>query len=188
MPTRTVLWAAGAQVSSFTRAAATATGAQTDRIGRIVVGPDLTIPGYPEIFAVGGAAVQPWEDGRPVPDVAQGGIQGGTYAARTIRRRLSGRAVPPFRYSNHGDVAVIGRLAAVTDIPWLGALGRQSGFIAWMLWLGIHIYYLSGFANRIIVLVRWAWSFVAHSPGSRLIIGEPQLPPIKEARGNQAAV
>jgi NADH dehydrogenase len=188
LPTRTVLWAAGAQVSSFTRAVATATGAETGGAGRIVVGPDLTIPGHPEIFAVGGAAVQPWQVGRPVPDVAQGGIQGGTYAARAIRRRLSGRTVPPFRYSNHGDVAVIGRLAGVTDIPWLGPLGRQSGVIAWMLWLGIHIYYLSGFVSRIVVVVRWAWSFVTHSRGSRLITGEPNLPPIKEARHDRAVV
>ena len=98
LPTRTVLWAAGAQVSGFTRAVATATEAETDRAGRIVVGRDLTIPGHPEIYVVGGAAVQPWQVGRPVPDVAQGGIQGGTYAARAIRRRLSDQTVPPFRY------------------------------------------------------------------------------------------
>jgi NADH dehydrogenase len=182
LATRTVLWAAGAQASSFTSAVAAATGAATDRTGRIVVGPDLTIPGHPEIFAVGGAAAQPWEEGRAVPDVAQGGIQGGTYAARVIRGRLSGRTIPPFRYSNHGDVAVIGRLAAVTDIPWLGPLGRQSGVAAWLLWLGIHIYYLSGIMNRIVVMVRWAWSFVTRGRGSRLITGDPSLPPLKRAR------
>ena len=120
-----------------------------------------------------------------MPDVAQGGIQGGTYAACAIRRRLSDHTVPPFRYSNHGDVAVIGRLAAVTDIPWLGPLGRQSGVMAWMLWLGIHIYYLSGFANRMVVLVR-IWSSITHRRGSRLITGEPHLPPIKEARHDLA--
>jgi NADH:ubiquinone reductase (H+-translocating) len=185
LPTRTVLWAAGAEVSSFTRAVATTTGADTDRTGRIVVGPDLTIPGHSEIFAVGGAAVQPWQAERPVPDVAQGGIQGGTYVARAIRRRLAGRTVRPFRYSNHGDVAVIGRLAAVTDIPWLGPLGRQSGFVAWLLWVGIHIYYLSGFTNRLVVLVRWTWSFVTHNRASRLITGEPHLPPIKQARATR---
>lgn len=115
-----------------------------------------------------------------MPGVAQGGIQGGTYAARTIRRRLSGRPVTPFRYSNRGDVAVIGRLAGVTDIPWLGPIGRQGGFIAWLLWLGIHIAYLIGFANRIVVFVRWTWSFATHGRGSRLITGEPHLPPIEE--------
>lgn len=187
LPTRTVLWAAGAQVSSFARAVASATGATTGEAGRIVVAPDLTIPGHPEIFAVGGAAVQPWQAGRAVPDVAQGGIQAGTYAARAIRGRLSGRMVRPFRYSNHGDVAVIGRGAAVADIPWLGPLGRRSGFLAWLLWIGIHLYYLSGFVNRMVVLARWVSSFVTHSRGSRLITGEPHLARMREARGDRAA-
>jgi NADH dehydrogenase len=180
IPARTVLWAAGILVSPFVEAVAAATGAPTDRNGRILVTPELTIPGHPEVFAVGDAAVQPWKQDRPVPGVAQGGIQGGKHAARTIRRRLSGEATPPFRYRNRGDVAVIGRLAGVTDIPWLGPLGRQSGFAAWMLWLGIHIVYLIGFANRIVVTVRWAWSFLTHGRGSRLITGGPLLPPIEE--------
>lgn len=180
LPARTVLWAAGVMVSSFAKAVADATGAETDKAGRILVGPDLTIPGHPEIFVVGDAAVQPWKKDRPVPGVAQGGIQGGTYAAKTIQRRLSGEATPPFRYSNRGDVAVIGRLSGVTDIPWLGPFGRTGGFFAWLLWLGIHITYLIGFANRIVVVVRWAWSFFTHGRGSRLITGQPLLPPIEE--------
>jgi NADH dehydrogenase len=180
VPTRTTLWAAGILASSFVGAVAAATGATTDRSGRILVEPDLTVPGHPEIFAVGDAAVQPWQDGRPVPGVAQGGIQGGRHAARTIRRRLSGEATPAFRYSNRGDVAVIGRLAGVTDIPWLGPFGRQSGFTAWLLWLGIHILYLIGFANRIVVTVRWAWSFFTRGRGTRLITGAPLLPPIED--------
>jgi NADH dehydrogenase len=180
LPARTVLWAAGVMVSSFARTVAEATGAETDKAGRILVGPDLTVPGHPEIFVVGDAAVQPWKKDRPVPGVAQGGIQGGTYAAQTIQRRLSGEATPPFRYSNRGDVAVIGRLSGVTDIPWLGPLGRTGGFFAWLLWLGIHITYLIGFANRIVVVVRWAWSFFTHGRGSRLITGQPLLPPIEE--------
>ncbi|HZC32562.1 MAG TPA: FAD-dependent oxidoreductase, partial [Candidatus Bathyarchaeia archaeon] len=177
---RTVLWAAGILVSPFVEAVAKATDAPTDRNGRILVKPDLTVPGHPEIFAIGDAAVQPWKKDRPVPGVAQGGIQGGRHAARTIRRRLSGEPTPPFRYANKGDVAVIGRLAGVTDIPWLGPFGRQSGFFAWLLWLGIHIVYLIGFANRIVVTVRWAWSFLTHGRGSRLITGMPLLPPIAE--------
>ena len=180
IPTRTVLWAAGVQVSSFAHAVAEATAAETDRAGRMLVGPDLTIPGHPEIFVVGDAAVMPWKKDRPVPGVAQGGIQGGTYAAKTIRRRQSGEATPPFRYSNRGDVAVIGRRSGVTDIPWLGPLGRQGGFLAWALWLSIHIVYLIGFANRIVVVTRWAWSFFTHGRGSRLITGSPLLPPIEE--------
>ena len=158
---------------------AAATGAETDRAGRIKVGPDLTIPGHPEIFVIGDAAVQPWKPDRPVPGVAQGGIQGGKYAAKAIRARLDGRVPPPFRFSDRGDVAVIGRLAGVTNIGWLGPFGRQGGFLAWMLWLGIHIVYLIGFANRIVVITRWAWSFITHGRGSRLITGQPLLPDIE---------
>jgi NADH dehydrogenase len=179
LPARTVLWAAGVQASSFARVVATATDAEVDRSGRIVVGPDLSIPGHPEIFIVGDVASRPWRDGRPVPGVAQGAIQGGSYAATTILRRLGGEPTPPFRYSNRGDVAIIGRLSGVTDIPWLGPFGRQGGFIAWLLWLGIHIVYLIGFANRIVVITRWAWSFLTHGRGSRLITGQPLLPPIE---------
>ncbi len=180
IPARTVLWAAGILASSFVTAVARATSAPTDQSGRIEVQSDLTVPGHPEIFAVGDAAVQPWKKDRAVPGVAQGGIQGGRYAASMIQARLSGETPPPFRYRNRGDVAVIGRLAGVTDIPWLGPFGRQSGFPAWVLWLTIHILYLIGFANRIVVVVRWAWSFFTRGRGSRLITGAPLLPPIEE--------
>jgi NADH dehydrogenase len=180
IPTRTVLWAAGVQASSFARKVAAATGAQTDRVGRVIVGPDLTVPGHPEIFVVGDAAVQPWHEDRATPGVAQGGIQGGSYAAKVIRRRVLGRPYEPYRYSNHGDVAVIGRLSAVTDIPWMGPFGQQGGFTAWLLWLGIHITYLIGFSNRLVVLIRWAWTFITHGRGTRLITGRTLLPPIEE--------
>jgi NADH:ubiquinone reductase (H+-translocating) len=180
IPTRTVLWAAGVQASSFVKAVAAATSAETDRAGRITVGRDLTIPGRPEIFVIGDAAVQPWKRDRPVPGVAQGAIQGGTYVAKAILARLDGETPAPFRFSDRGDVAVIGRLSGVTNIGWLGPFGKTGGFIAWLLWLGIHISYLIGFANRLVVLVRWAWSFFTHGRGSRLITGEPLLPDIQE--------
>jgi NADH dehydrogenase len=180
IPARTVLWAAGVLASTFGRTVAAATGAPTDRSGRIVVGPELTLPGHPEIFVVGDAAVQPWKRDRPVPGVAQGGIQGGGYAARTVLRRLRGEPVTPFRFSDRGDVAVIGRLSGVTNIAWLGPFGRQGGFVAWLLWLGIHIVYLIGFANRIVVVTRWAWSFLTRGRATRLITGSPLLPPIEE--------
>jgi len=180
IPARTVLWAAGVQASSFARAVATAAGARTDRTGRIVVGPDLAVPGHPEILAIGDAAVQPWKRDRPTPGVAQGAIQPGRYVGRLIRRRLSGEPVSPFRYHDRGDMAVIGRLAGVTSIGWLGPLGRQGGLAAWLLWLGIHIFYLIGFTNRVVVLVRWAWSFATSGRGSRLITGTVLLPPIRE--------
>jgi NADH dehydrogenase len=180
IPARTVLWGAGVQASSFARRVAAAVGAETDRNGRVLVGPELTIPGHPEIFVVGDAAVQPWKPERATPGVAQGAMQGGIHAARTIRRRLLGRPTEPFRYSNHGDVAVIGRSSGVTDIPWLGPFGQQGGLTAWLLWLGIHITYLIGFANRLVVLTRWAFSFLTHGRGTRLITGRPLLPDIEE--------
>jgi len=180
IPARTVLWAAGVQASSFARAVATATGAETDRAGRIVVGRDLTVPGHPEIYAVGDDAVQPWKKDRPVPGVAQGAIQPGQYVGKAIRRRLSGEPVAPFRFKDKGDVAVIGRLAGVTNIGWLGPFGRQGGFTAWLMWLVIHIFYLIGFANRIVVVIRWAWSFFTSGRGTRLITGSPLLPPIED--------
>ncbi|HYK96556.1 MAG TPA: NAD(P)/FAD-dependent oxidoreductase [Candidatus Dormibacteraeota bacterium] len=180
VPARTVLWAAGVQASSFARAVTTATGAGTDRAGRIRVGEDLAIPGHSEIFVIGDAAVQPWKPERPVPGVAQGGIQGGTYVASAIVERLDGRMPKPFRFSDRGDVAVIGRLSGVTNIGWLGPFGKTGGFIAWLLWLGIHLVYLIGFANRIVVLTRWAWTFMTHGRGSRLITGQPLLPDIEQ--------
>ena len=180
IPARTVLWGAGVIASSFVRKAAAALGAETDRSGRVLVEADLTVPGHPEVFVVGDAAVQPWKPDRATPGVAQGAMQGGRHAARTIRRRLLGRPTEAYRYSNHGDVAVIGRLAGVTDIPWMGPLGRQGGLTAWLLWLGIHIAYLIGFANRIVVVTRWAFSFLTHGRGTRLITGSPLLPDIEE--------
>jgi len=180
IPCRTVLWAAGVLASSFGRKVAAATGAETDRSGRVRVDRDLTVPGHPEIFLVGDAAVQPWKPDRPVPGVAQGAIQPGGYVGRTILRRLAGEPTPPFRYRDRGEVAVIGRLSGVTNIPWLGPLGRQGGFTAWLLWLGIHILYLIGFANRIVVSVRWAWSFLTRGRSTRLITGSPLVPPIEE--------
>jgi NADH dehydrogenase len=177
--TRTVLWAAGVLAASFGRRVAAATGAETDRSGRIRVLPDLTIPDHPEIFVVGDAAIQPWKPDRPVPGVAQGGIQGGKHAGEAVLRRLRGEPVPAFRYSNRGDMAVIGRLKGVTDIPWLGPFGRLGGFPAWVMWLTIHIVYLIGFANRIVVTVRWAWSFLTRGRSTRLITGSPLIPPIE---------
>ena len=180
LPTRTVLWAAGVQAASFGRRVAAATGAETDKAGRVRVGGDLTIPGHPEIFVIGDSALMPWRREQKVPGVAQGAIQSGKHVARTILDRLGKRVTPAFRYRDLGDVAIIGRLAGVTNIGWLGPFGKQGGFPAWLLWLGIHIFYLIGFANRIVVIVRWAWSFITHGRGSRLITGQPFVPEIEE--------
>jgi len=112
--------------------------------------------------------------------VAPAAIQEGTYAASSILGRVRGETPEPFRYRDRGDVAVIGRLSGVADIRWLGRFGRRSGFLAWGMWLGVHIVYLIGFANRLVVIIRWAWSFLTHGRGTRLITGEPHLPPIKQ--------
>jgi NADH dehydrogenase len=179
IPAKTVLWAAGVQASSFAGSVAAATGTEPDRAGRLQVGPDLTLAGHPEVFVVGDLAIAKRPDGRPVPGVAPAAIQEGTYAARTILRRLRRENAPPFKYVDKGDVAVIGRLAGVANIPWLGPFGRLRGFVAWVMWLTIHIFYLIGFANRIVVTVRWAWSFFTRGRSTRLITGQKLLPPIE---------
>jgi NADH dehydrogenase len=180
IPSRTVLWAAGVRASRFGRVVAEATGVEMDRVGRIPVGPDLTIPGHPEIFVIGDLAVVARPDGSAVPGVAPAAIQEGTYVAREIGRRLAGEPSKAFRYNAKGDVATIGRLSGVADIGWLGPFGRLSGFLAWAMWLGIHIVYLIGFANRIVVTIRWAWSFFTRGRSTRLITGDRLLPPIED--------
>jgi NADH dehydrogenase len=179
IPTRTVLWAAGVQASSFGRKVAEALGVEVDRAGRVPVDANLAVQGHPEIMVLGDLAVVPRPGGKPVPGVAPAAIQEGKYAAASIKRRLEGKPIEPFHYQDRGDVAVIGRLSGVADIRWLGRLGHMRGFLAWGMWLGVHILYLIGFANRLVVLIRWAWSFLTHGRGTRLITGEPHLPPIK---------
>ncbi len=180
IPARTVLWAAGVRASTFGRRVAAALGVETDRAGRIEVRPDLTVPGHPEVFVIGDLAIATRRNGKPVPGVAPAAIQEGTYVAKTIRRRVGAEAAPPFRYRNRGDVATIGRLKGVANLPWLGPFGHLGGFVAWAMWLGIHIFYLIGFANRIVVIVRWAWSFFTRGRNTRLITEGALLPPIEE--------
>ncbi|CAN5583176.1 NAD(P)/FAD-dependent oxidoreductase [soil metagenome] len=166
---RTVLWAAGVAVDRFGQAVAGATGAPTDRVGRIHVGSDLDIPGHPGIFVVGDLAQVAAGGGRTVPGVAQGGIQEGKHVARTIVARVSGEPTSDFRFRDLGELATIGRLRAVADFRRV----RFSGVIDWFLWLGIHIFWLIGLQNRILVMVRWAWSFLTRGRGNRLITGLP---------------
>ena len=168
---RTVLWAAGVEVDDFGRTLAQRTGAPTDRAGRIVVGDDLTIPGHPSIHVVGDLAAVAWKRGGTLPGVAQAGIQGGRYAARSILAGLDGASLPPFAFTDLGELATIGRLSAVADFRRF----RISGVLAWLMWLAIHIFWLIGFHNRALVLLRWAWSFTTRGRGNRLITGpEPQ--------------
>ncbi len=179
IPCRTVLWAAGVQASSFGRHVAEALGVTTDKAGRIEVAPDLTVPGHPEVLVLGDLAVAKQKNGKPVPGVAPAAIQEGGYAAKAIRRRARGEPVEPFKYLDKGDVATIGRLSGVADLRWFGPFGQISGFLAWVMWLGIHIFYLIGFTNRITVTLRWAWSFLTRGRGTRLITEGELLPPIR---------
>jgi NADH:ubiquinone reductase (H+-translocating) len=160
--TRTVIWAAGVTASSLAGTLAELSGAEKDRVGRVAVEPDLTLPGHPEVFAIGDMVSMP---GTALPGVAPVAMQQGRYAASVVRARLEGRPTNPFRYRDKGNLATIGRAAAVADIKGL----QLSGFLAWMTWLLVHLFYLVGFQNRVLVLIRWSISFVTHGRGARLI-------------------
>lgn len=162
--TRTVLWAAGVAASP----AAKWLGAQKDKAGRVIVNADLTLPGHPEIFVVGDTAAMKDEKGQPVPGIAPAAKQAGSYAAAAIKARIAGRDFPgPFRYRHAGNLATIGRKAAVVDFGWL----RLRGNPAWWLWSVAHIFFLIGFRNRITVTLDWFWSYITFQRGSRLITG-----------------
>jgi len=165
---KTVIWAGGVTATTFGNKLAERTKAETDRSGRIKVHPDLTIPNYPDIFVLGDLAAAQAKDGKPLPGVAQVAMQGGTYAARTIRARLRGQKdIPPFHYLDKGDMAVIGRAAAVANIFGL----HVSGLPAWLIWLFIHLMYIVQFQNRVIVFVQWGFQYLTFSRGARLITG-----------------
>jgi len=166
--TRTVIWAAGVSASPLARALGEASGSEVDRAGHVAVEPDLSLPGYPEVLAFGDMVrVRDARTGEPqiLPGVAPVAMQQGRYAGRLVANRLAGRVTPPFRYRNKGTLATIGRAHAVADIRGL----HISGFPAWIAWLVVHLYYLIGFQNRELVLLRWAYSFFTHGRGTRLI-------------------
>ena len=168
LPAKTVLWAGGVTTNAFGRKLGERTHAETDRSGRIKVNPDLTVPGYPDIFIVGDLAFSQGLDGQPLPGVAQVAIQGGAYAAKTIRARLAGKKdIKPFHYFNKGDMAVIGRAAAVANIFGF----HLAGLLAWLTWLFIHLIYIVEFQSRILVFVQWGFEYLTFSRGARLITG-----------------
>ncbi len=173
LPCATALWAAGVQASPLARMLAEACGAETDRAGRLEAAPDLTVPGHPEIFVLGDMVYLEDESGAPLPGVAPVAMQQGRFAAAAVGRRLAGRPARRFRYSNRGHLAVIGRAAAVAD---LGRL-KFSGYFAWLLWLFVHILYLVGFANRVLVAFQWAYSYVTRGRGARIIAHAPDPEP-----------
>jgi len=172
IPTRTILWAAGVLGSPLGRIISQVAGAALDKAGRMIVEPDLTVPGHPEIFVIGDLANFSHQGGKPLPGVAQPAIQEGRYVARAIERRLRGETTPPFHYLDKGNLATIGRAAAVADLNWL----RLSGIPAWLMWVFIHLMYIVEFQNRLLVLVQWAWLFITYDRSARLITGKNPLP------------
>lgn len=160
----TVLWAAGVRAADVGKTL----GVPVDPVGRVIVGEDLTIAGHPEVFVAGDLARCVGADGKPLPGVALVAMQQGIYAAQTIVNDMKGRPRTPFRYRDLGQLATIGRSRAICEIFGL----KLSGWLAWWVWLLIHIYRLSGFRNRIIVLIQWAWSYMTFTRGARLIVGK----------------
>lgn len=169
--TKTVLWAAGVQASPLGQALAEATGVQLDRAGRVMVQPDLTVPNHPEILVVGDLAHLA-QNGKPLPGVAQVALQQGTYAARFIRERLGGKTYAPFHYVDLGNMATIGRGAAVVSVGRL----HLSGLLAWLTWAFVHLMKLVRFQNRILVFAQWSWLYLTWNRSARLITGKPLLP------------
>jgi NADH dehydrogenase len=175
---KTVIWAGGVSATPFGRKLADRTQAETDRSGRIKVNRDLTVPNFPDIFIIGDLAHAVDKEGKPLPGVAQVAMQGGAYAARVIRARLEGKKdLPPFHYFNKGEMAVIGRAAAVANIFGI----HVSGLLAWLMWLFIHLIYIVEFQSRIVVFVQWGFEYLTFSRGARLITGEAPADPTAQA-------
>ena len=166
---KTVLWAGGVMATSFGRKLAERTNSESDRSGRIKVNRDLTVPSFPDIFIIGDLAHALDEKGTSLPGVAQVAMQGGAYAVKVIRARLDGKKeLPPFHYFNKGEMAVIGRAAAVANIFGI----HVSGLLAWLMWLFIHLIYIVEFQSRILVFIQWGFEYLTFSRGARLITGE----------------
>ena len=159
----TVLWAAGVAASSLVKTL----GVPLDRAGRVIVEPDLSIPGHPEVFVAGDAAAA-MQDGKLLPGVAQTAMQGARHAAKNILRRLRAEPTTPFVYRDLGSMAIVGRRAAISDLGWI----RLSGALAWLAWLFLHIFMLVGFRNRVVVLFEWALAYLTFQRGARLITGD----------------
>jgi NADH:quinone reductase (non-electrogenic) len=169
---RTILWAAGVLGSPLSRALEKEAGAKLDRAGRVIVEPDLTVTGHPEIFVIGDLANFSHQTGQPLPGVAQPAIQEGHHVGKTIIRRLRGEKILPFHYWDKGNLATLGRAAAVADLHWL----RLSGWPAWMIWLFVHLLYIVEFQNRLQILLQWAWLYINYDRSARLITGKNPLP------------
>jgi NADH dehydrogenase len=169
--TRTVIWAAGVTASGLGQQLSELSGAEVDKVGHLTVEPDLTLPGHPEVIALGDMVRVRAVGSEPVtyPGVAPVAIQQGRYAAGLIADRLAGRTTAPFRYVDKGNIATIGRGRAVAEVKFL----KLSGLPAWLVWLGVHLWYLIGFQNRLLVFIKWSVSFVTHGRSARIITYQP---------------
>lgn len=173
IPARTILWAAGVLTSPLGKSLSEAIGAPLDKSGHIIVQPDLSVPGHPEIFVIGDLANYSHQTGRPLPGVAQPAIQEGRYVAKVISRRLRQQTPPsPFHYFDKGNLATVGRAAAVADLNWL----RISGIPAWLIWIFVHLFYIMEFRNRLLILLQWGWLFITYDRSARLITGKNPFP------------
>ena len=174
IPASVILWAAGVAASPLGQKL----GVPLDRAGRVIVQPDLSIPGHPEVFVIGDLASLQDEHGKMLPGVAPVAIQQGKWVARTIARDLEHQPRRNFHYHDKGSLATIGRAAGVAQFPGFSL----SGYFAWLAWLFVHIFFLIGFRNRLIVMIQWAWSYLTYERGARLITGSNELPGWTEAK------
>ncbi len=164
---RTILWAAGVKASKMGKVLAERTGVELDRAGRVIVEPDLSIPGHSDIFVIGDLANFPHQGERPLPGVAPVAMQQGAYVAKLIKKRLQGESLPQFIYKDYGNMAVIGQNKAVVNLGF----AKFSGFLAWFVWVWAHIYYLIEFDNKLVVMVQWGWNYFTRGRGARLVTG-----------------
>ncbi|OUL32157.1 NAD(P)/FAD-dependent oxidoreductase [Nostoc sp. 106C] len=169
---KTILWAAGVQASPIGKVLAERTGVECDRVGRVIVEPDLSIKGYPNIFVIGDLANFSHQNGKPLPGVAPVAKQEGEYVAALIKQRLHNKTLPQFSYIDRGSLAMIGHNSAVVDLGFI----KLTGFVAWLFWLLIHIYFLIEFDNKLIVMLQWASNYVTRKRGARLITGQELQP------------
>ncbi|XHX78057.1 MAG: NAD(P)/FAD-dependent oxidoreductase [Stenomitos frigidus ULC029] len=168
IPSRTVLWAAGVKASAMGQVLADRAGATLDRVGRVMVEPDLSLANHPNIFVIGDLANFPHQGERPLPGVAPVAMQEGEYVAKLLKQRWLGNTVAPFVYKDFGSLAVIGQNEAVADLGFV----RFNGVLAWLLWIFAHIYFLIEFDNKLIVMLQWGWNYFTRKRGARIITGE----------------
>jgi NADH:ubiquinone reductase (H+-translocating) len=174
IPCWTVIWAAGNAAAPIGKSLST----ETDRVGRVIVNEDLTIPGHPEVFAIGDMACFKHQTGEPLPALSPVAMQMGRHAAKNILSRLQGQTLPAFHYFDKGTMATIGRNKAVADLKFV----RFGGYLAWLSWLFVHLIFLIGLRNRLLVFFQWTWAYLTYGRGARLIYGtfKPQVDKFKE--------